>query len=272
MLPDSTQPTGAASTDAVDDEPRTAPHAEPAHQVVTASDRKRLARFAQPPAPQLRVRHRAGGRGALGPRQRRPRVVGIRRLGLRPQEPRAGRRRRLTVGVVAPAGDRAVVGAKSAGMPDAAAHRRETLPRRWPVRQIPPADRGSVHLETAGVTAAAADGPKPLVRRRVTRQIGTFRIAAPTERKPHGAAIWASGGASQPPNARARLRSQADEPPRGPARVPASLLMAVKTSPSGAAVWPKPTWPAFSVWSSRRAPQQRRHRRHAGRTCGSRHC
>ena len=91
-------------------------------------------RLAQPPAPQLRVRHRAGGRSAVGPRQRRPRVVGIRRLGLRPQDPRAGRRRRLTVGVVAPAGDRAVVGAKSAGMPDAAAHRRETLPRRWPLR------------------------------------------------------------------------------------------------------------------------------------------
>ena len=120
--------------------------------------------------------------------------------------PRAGRRRRLTVGVVAPAGDRAVVGAKSAGMPDAAAHRRETLPRRWPVRQIPPADRGSVHLETAGVTAAAADGPKPLVRRRVTRQIGTFRmpqqIGGPSSGKPHVYpyapsidAKWASGGA-----------------------------------------------------------------------------
>ena len=43
MFPDSTLPTGAAFTDAVDDEPRTAPHAEPAHQVITASERMCLA-------------------------------------------------------------------------------------------------------------------------------------------------------------------------------------------------------------------------------------
>ncbi len=140
MCPDSTQPTGPVSTDAVDDEPRTAPHAEPlpTPKRPIRSSRRRSGRVW--PASRSRPRRscKSGialvGVAAVGPRQRCPRVARIRRLGLRPQEPRAGRRRSLTVGVVAPAGDRAVVGAKSVGIPGPAAHRRDTLPRRWPLR------------------------------------------------------------------------------------------------------------------------------------------